>query len=113
MSNVVVDNVAPDGNGLTHIRQLRPDGVSIVEGPGGFLSAVASSPLRRQRWIPEDNQTVFVCEGTPVGHVQFFVNGLLQEDRDFLMVGNQLIWLNNGFNLAASDRLEILYNITV
>src|SRR5687768_1864384 len=104
MANLVVDNVSPDGNGLTHIRQLRGDGVTIIESQAGVLSAVgAAVAVLHERLTPNDGQVVFPLQQAPLGPVKVYVNGLLAEVSEYGIAGNVLTWYGPGYGLAASD----------
>jgi hypothetical protein len=111
MSNIVVENVPEDGNGLTHIRQLRPDGITIVEDATGKITATGESTAPQDdQFAPDDGQTVFILSYLPIGVVRMYVNGLLQRPGlDFVIVGRVATWLDNGYQLGPDDNVLFLY----
>lgn len=110
MANVVVDNVAADENGLTHVRQLRGDGVSIVEAPDGTLSApLPGAVLEHDHFVPVDDQAEFELSFAPFGEVLFYINGMLQNEPDFTVVGRLLTWLGHGFSITHTDYVDAVY----
>jgi hypothetical protein len=109
MANVVVDNVAEDGNGVTHVKQLFPDGLTTYDYGDGRIGA-RTTALSADRFDPGPGQVAFELAAEPLGDVQMYVNGSLQTPgEDFTVVGRQATWLDNGFQLGPGDRVAFVY----
>lgn len=114
--NILVTNVKPDRNGITRIRQLRADGITIRENPGGILQVLAApggaTNPTTVKVQPVPGQTEFTLPTPCSGAVFAFVNGLrLDSPDDFVVVGSKFHWVCPAYNLDSDDQLVIIYGV--